>query len=213
MIRFGSHGVSLPNAITIHKKPTAEGTQTTLYFSDSFQGVIFKIDKLDTCSLPCPVTTVSHDPLLATANHAFGIAANGIALSHDAIQLYIANLGDDRILRLDLPSGEVEVFAKDIARPDGIAFDAHGNLWVCSLTENEIVVLNSAARVIAKLGSFRGVNNKGEVLGLLGPASLVFNNNSVFVTNFVFPQIPAFVGANDVTVFTVAEIPVPAALR
>ena len=69
---------------------------------------------------PCEVATVKHDGLLATAGFPpFG--ANGLALSRDGTKLFIANTGDDRILRLDLKTGELSVWAESINGADGIA--------------------------------------------------------------------------------------------
>ena len=112
-IMFGN-GFPAPNALTFDKSGN-------LYVSDSFQGAIFRIDNAHKCATPCPVTTVKHDGLLATAGFPpFG--ANGLALSKDESKLFIANTGDDRILRLDLKTGDISVFAESINGADGIAF-------------------------------------------------------------------------------------------
>ena len=97
-IMFGSNNFPAPNALAFDKRGN-------LYVSDSFQGAIFRIDNAHKCDTPCPVATVTHDGLLATAGFPpFG--ANGLALSRDGTKLFIANTGDDRILRLDLKTGE-----------------------------------------------------------------------------------------------------------
>jgi DNA-binding beta-propeller fold protein YncE len=95
-----------------------------LFVSDSFQGAIFSIaNPAANCpdAVTCPVTTVIHDGLLATAGFPpFG--ANGLALNEDETILYIANTGDDRILTLDLDTQDLSVFAESINGADGIAF-------------------------------------------------------------------------------------------
>jgi DNA-binding beta-propeller fold protein YncE len=112
-ILFGNNAAA-PNGLTF-------GRRDPLYVSDSFQGAIFRIDAAHKCAMPCPVTTVKHDGLLATAGFPpFG--ANGLALSRDGSKLFIANTGDDRILRLDLKTGDISVFAESINGADGIAF-------------------------------------------------------------------------------------------
>jgi sugar lactone lactonase YvrE len=50
------------------------------------------------------VTTIKHDGLLATAGFP-PFSANGLALSNDGTKLFVANTGDDRVLRLDLGTG------------------------------------------------------------------------------------------------------------
>jgi len=210
VIDFGSNGAALPNAMALRRSNAAGAT---LYYSDSFQGAIFAVPNFDQCAQPCGSTVISNDPLLATAGHSVGVAANGIALDATGSQLFIANLGDDRILRLQLATGQVTVLTEDIARPDGLARDAKGNIWVCSATNNELVVVNPAGQVIAKLGAFKGVNDQGRVQGLLGPASLAFVGKKVLVTNFVIPVLGTYALAPSVTSFTIAELDIPPALQ
>lgn len=208
-ITFGSNGASLPNGIAIARSELG----ATLYFSDSFQGAIFSVYGPDHCTLPCPAKLVSHDPLLATAGHAVGVGANGLALDASGSALFIANLGDDRIVKLELDTRSVSVFVEDIARPDGIALDAKGRLWVCSVTNNELVIIGPDARVLGKLGSYRGLDPQGRVTGLLGPASLALGKAHVLVTNYVFPVLGTYLGADVVKTFTIARVPLPPTLR
>ena len=72
-IQFGSVGFPAPNGMVFDRSGN-------LYVSDSFQGAIYRIDNAQGCIAPCGVTTVLHDPLLATAGFPpFG--ANGLALT------------------------------------------------------------------------------------------------------------------------------------
>ena len=137
-------------------------------FSDWFQGAIFRIDDAGTCSLPCAVTTVIHDGMLATAGFPpFG--ANGLALSADESILFIANTGDDRVLRLDLDTLGIGVFAESINGADGIAFDQAGRLWVVGNQADQLAVLNQDGRVISELGEFLGLENDGSPRGAAVP--------------------------------------------
>lgn len=71
--------------------------------------------------------------------HAF---PNGLALSADEQFLYVAESLNDDVLQLpilpDGRAGEAEVYAGGVSRvPDGLAFDAQGNLYVtCYATHN-----------------------------------------------------------------------------
>src|SRR5260370_37280507 len=124
-----------------------------LYVSESFQGAIFKITTPAGCTLNCNVETFSHDPLLATAGFPpFG--ANGLAFNSDESALFIANTGDDRVLRLEMVSGlrKVTVFAESLNGADGLVFDNEsGLLWVCTNQADEVVALNANGRIVAKL--------------------------------------------------------------
>jgi sugar lactone lactonase YvrE len=202
-IIFGSNGVPAVNA-------TVFNAAGDLFVSDSFQGAVFKIASATTCTTPCAMTTVSHDPLLATTGFPpFG--ANGLALSLDGKTLFIANTGDDRVLRLDLASGTVGVFAESINGADGVTRDAEGRLWVAANQADEIVVLNHLGRPIAKLGDFLGIRNDGTPDGLLFPASIVIVGRHAFVTNLAIALTPA-VGdepEEDVTRWTISRIAIP----
>ena len=180
-ITFGS-GARVPNALTFDR-------HGNLYVSDSFQGAIFRIDSPAICAPACVAATVAHDPLLATAGFPpFG--ANGIAFNRDESALFIANTGDDRVLKLDMASGQVTVFAESINGADGLALDERGRLWVAANQADELVALNEHGRVVAKLGDFEGIRKNGTPEGLLFPASLVILGDDIFVTNLALPLTP-----------------------
>jgi DNA-binding beta-propeller fold protein YncE len=201
-IEFGNNA-SAPNAMAFH-------SDFSLFVSDSFQGAIFQIENADLCTGNCDVSTVQHDALFATAGFPpFG--ANGIAFSPDEKSLFIANTGDDRILRMDLGTKTVEVFAESVDGADGIAFDSSGRLWVAANQADEVVVLNGNGQVIEKLGDFLGLRKDGAPRGLLFPASIVFSRDSAFVTNLALPLTSA-VGdepEEDVRVYTISRIKMP----
>jgi DNA-binding beta-propeller fold protein YncE len=186
-----------------------------LYISDSFQGAIFKITNPHGCVPSCTPALFSHDPFLATAGFPpFG--ANGLALSHDEKTLFIANTGDDRILKLDLTKpplsmNAVSVFAESINGADGLVFDNHGRLWVAANQADEVVALNEHGKIVAILGEFRGIRRDGTPDGLLFPASPVIVGDEIFVTNLAIPLTPT-VGdepEEDVTRWTISRMKLP----
>jgi DNA-binding beta-propeller fold protein YncE len=197
-IIFGSSNFPSPNGM-------AFDNAGNLYVSDSFQGAIFRIANAQACS-PCIAALVAHDPLLATAGFPpFG--ANGLAFSADQTALYIANTGDDRVLKLDLATSTVSVFAESVDGADGLALDASGLLWVAANQADRLVALNDRGRVVAQIGSFEGVKH-GKPEGFLFPASLVFVGYEAFVTNLALPLTGA-VGdepEEDVTRWTISRV-------
>jgi len=200
-IMFGNNAPA-PNGLTFDR-------HGNLYVSDSFQGAIFRIDNVHKCATPCPVTTFKHDGLLATAGFPpFG--ANGLALSRDGSKLFIANTGDDRILRLEVKTGVINIFAESINGADGIAFH-HGRLVVAANQADEVVILNENGRVIAKLGDFLGIRRDGSARGLLFPASVVIVDDTIFVTNLALPltTTEGDEPEEDVTKYTVSRIDIP----
>lgn len=199
---FGS-GARVPNAMTFDGKGN-------LYVSDSFQGAIFKIVNPEACAPACTVQTLSHDPKLATAGFPpFG--ANGLAFNKDESALFVANTGDDRILKIDMASLEVSVFAESINGADGIVFDKQGTLWVAANQADEVVGLDAGGRVVARLGEFRAIRRNGTPDGLLFPASPVIYGNEIFVTNLALP-LNGTAGdepEEDVTRWTVSRMKLP----
>ena len=203
LIQFGSNNFPAPNAMVFD-------SGGNLYVSDSFQGAIHRIANAQSCAAPCAVVTVVHSPLLATAGFPpFG--ANGLALSEDGSTLFVANTGDDRILKVDLATNVVSVLAESINGADGIAFDRHGMLWVAANQADEIVGLNGDGRVVAKLGAFEGMNRDGSPDGLLFPASLVILGGDMFVTNLALPltSAPGDEWEEEVARWTVSRLRLP----
>jgi len=205
-ITFGDNA-RVPNAMVFDSRGN-------LYVSDSFQGAVFRIDDVAHCHTPCAVATVTHDPLLATAGFPpFG--ANGLAFNGDESALFVANTGDDRVLKVtDLTSisPSVAVFAESLDGADGLVFDnKSGLLWVCTNQADEVVALNANGRPVAKLGEFRGINRNGTPNGLLFPASPVIVGDEIFVTNLAIDLTPA-VGdepEEEVTRWTVSRMKLP----
>lgn len=199
-IKFGSNRFPAPNAMVFDKSGN-------LYVSDSFQGAIWRIDNAHACAAPCAVALVKHDPLLATAGFPpFG--ANGLALARDGGALYIANTGDDRVLKLDLAGGALSVFAESVNGADGLAMDAHGLLWVAANQADALAALNDKGRVVAGIGAFDGIDRDGAPDGLLFPASLVIVGRDAFIANLALPLTPA-VGdepEEDVTRWTISRV-------
>jgi sugar lactone lactonase YvrE len=167
--RIVATGLGGPNAI-------AADTDGNLYVSDSFGGNIWKIAADGT------KTVWKHDPLLTTTGFPpFG--ANGLAFDRNRSNLYVANTGDDRILKIavrpDGTAGDVSIFATGIDGADGIAFDVRGNLYVCANQADEIAVIGPNG---ARVATYRGTGSNA----LHFPASLVFRGRDLFITNLAF---------------------------
>src|SRR5258706_83104 len=201
-VTFGDNA-RVPNAMVFD-------SAGNLYVSDSFQGAIFKLPNVAGCSKACNVETLSHDPLLATPGFPpFG--ANGLAFNADESTLFIANTGDDRVLKIDPATKAVSVFAESINGADGIVFDRLGRLWVAANQNDEVGALNANGRVGVRLGLFEGIGRDGAPRGLLFPASPVIVGDEMFITNLAIALTPA-VGdqpEEDVTRWTVSRIKLP----
>ena len=175
-----------PNAL-------AFDTAGNVYISDSFQKTIWRAP-VGGAANPVPWVV---DDLLATDGFP-GFGANGIAFNNAQSALFVANTGNDTVVRIPLPSGpsgtpgKPEVFVNSINGADGLIIDANDNVWVAANQADEIVVVNPAGRAIAKLGDFDGIDQQGAPVGLLFPASLVMVGNFIYVTNLSLDLEHAF---------------------
>jgi len=171
-------GFTFPNAI-------AEDAHENLYVSDSIQGTITRIAQDGSHR-----TVWSASSLLLAGADAFPpLGANGVAFDALFKNLYVANTGNDQIIRIPVlangDAGVAQVFADgatiDQAQStthaldgaDGIAFDIAGNLYVASNQNNEIQKLSPNGQLVARYTN--------SILDF--PASFVFRGNQLFFTN------------------------------
>jgi hypothetical protein len=153
-----------------------------VYVSDSAQGIIWK-----TGANGGPGTAWVTDALLTTTGvPPFG--ANGLEFNHAETTLFVANTGNDTIVQIPVSNGtpgKPAVFVNSINGADGIAIDAHDNLWVAANQNDEIDVVSPTGKLLARLGDFEGLTRSGMPRGLLFPASPAFSRNGefIYVTN------------------------------
>ncbi len=153
-----------------------------VYVSDSFNGTIWK-----TGASGGPATAwVTHEFLTTTGVPPFG--ANGLAFNEAGNALFVANTGNDQIIKIPVSGGTPgtpAIFVNSINGADGIVRDRHDNLWVAANQSDEIQVLDPTGKVIAKLGDFEGLTKRGVPRGLLFSASPDFSRDGdwLYVTN------------------------------
>ena len=149
-----------------------------VYVSDSFNGIIWT-----TGSGGGPATAWVTDALLTTTGvPPFG--ANGLGFNKSGNALFVANTGNDTIVKIPVAGGnpgQPEVFVNSINGADGLVIDSSDNLWVAANQADEIVVIDPTGKAIAKLGDFGGVDKKGTPRGLLFPASPDFSKDGNFL--------------------------------
>jgi hypothetical protein len=166
------------NALTFDKAGNA-------YISDSFNGVIWKAGLTGGT-----MTAWSSDPLLSPGSGLtppFG--ANGVEFTNDGKTVLVANTAFHQIIQIpvnpDGSAGTASIFITGINAPDGIAIDKHDNIWVCANQEDDIIVLDKTGKVIAKLGDFGGIDERGVARGFAFPASPAFSldGKTLYVSN------------------------------
>jgi sugar lactone lactonase YvrE len=150
-----------------------------VYVSDSFQGIVWRTGSTGGVA----TAWTDHDLLRTAGVPPFG--ANGLRFNHAETALFVANTGNDAVVKIPVHGGvpgTPELFVNGINGADGLVLDAHDNLWVVANQADEIVVVDPTGRAIAKLGDFGGVR-KGKPRQLLFPASLRFSGERLLVTN------------------------------
>jgi sugar lactone lactonase YvrE len=165
-------GFGAPNAF-------ARDRAGNLWVSDSFPGTITRIT-------PSGAKTVFPYPtqLAPLAGETPGFGANGLAFDRDERFLYVAMTARDQVWRIAYQGGSlgaIQLFAQGVAGgaldgADGIAFDAKGNLYVCSNQSDEVAVLSPRGAVIDEI---RGTGANA----FSSPASLVFRGKQVYVAD------------------------------
>ncbi|HZZ83696.1 MAG TPA: SMP-30/gluconolactonase/LRE family protein [Anaeromyxobacteraceae bacterium] len=150
-----------------------------VYVSDSFQGVVWKSPATGGVA-----SAWVDDPLLRTTGvPPFG--ANGLRFDSQETALFVANSGNDTIVKVPVSGGgpgTPVVFVNSVNGADGLILDEQDNLWVAANQADEIVVLDPSGKAIAKLGDFGGLRD-GAPIQLLFPASLRFDGQFLLVTN------------------------------
>jgi sugar lactone lactonase YvrE len=150
-----------------------------IYVSGSFSGAIYKTGPNGGAA-----TVWKQDALLTTTGFPpFG--ANGLQFNRNESALFVANTGNDTVVRIAANAGvagAASVFTNSINGADGLILDEHDNVWVCANQADEIVVTDPTGKAIAKLGDFDGVRD-GSPVGLLFPASLARRGDWIYITN------------------------------
>jgi sugar lactone lactonase YvrE len=187
-IRVVATGFQAPNGLT-------QDRHRNLYISDSFRGVIYRVAPDGASSIWKQDARLMPQP---GSGPPFG--ANGVAFDRNQRFLYVATTEDARIYRIpvlaDGTAGNLQLFASGDAidathgttealhGADGIMFDVRGNLYVAANSAQhpapglpgELQVLSPEGRLIARYDGF-GQND------LDFPASLVFHERAIYVTN------------------------------
>ena len=158
-----------------------------IYVSASFEGRVYRTGPNGGAA-----QVWATDPVLRVAGAPpvppFGFppfGANGLQFNRDQSALFVANTGNDTLVRIEnagATGGAVSTFTNSINGADGLFIDHHDNIWVCANQADEIVVVDNTGKAIAKLGDFDGVRN-GSPVGLLFPASLARHGNWIYITN------------------------------
>lgn len=183
-----------------------------VYVSDSFQGIVWKTGANGGAG-----TAWVTNALLSTSGvPPFG--ANGLAFNKAGDALFVANTGNDTVVKIPVTNGNPgtpQVFVNSINGADGLVIDRHDNLWVVANQADEIVVVDATGKVIAKLGDFDGLSDKGVARGLLFPATPAFSKDGddLYVTNlaldlrlFGLPQAVDSQWAAQVKRYSIAKI-------
>ena len=137
----GTGAIVFPNGLTFDKRGT-------LYVTDTIPGAVWRIPRGGAAEL------WFSSPLLAgdgSAGFGFPIGANGIAYRHNAVA--VGNTEGARVVQVpiepDGSAGAATVLADGPAffGADGMAYDAHGDLWLAVIAQSTIVRISPSGAV------------------------------------------------------------------
>jgi sugar lactone lactonase YvrE len=184
-----------------------------VYVSDSFNGLVQKVGPAGGAS----TIWVKDAALLPNGFPPFG--ANGIEFNKAGTILYVANTANDTIVTVPVnangSAGKPAVLTNGINGADGIAIDGDDRIWVAANQSDEIVVLDSTGKALAKLGDFDGIDEQGVPQGLFFPASPAFSADGQFllVSNLALDLrfaagAPSLVSdyADEVKLYTISKV-------
>jgi len=153
---------SSPQGLVIDKD------NNTLYVADTGNHTIRKITSLGKVSTlagkagSAGSTDHPNDPTQARFN-----APQAIVLHNNS--LYIADTGNDALRKIDLSSGQVSTLSPTPKRPQGLAIDAQGNLYVANTDAHILQRLTPSGQ----LSTITGIlNSPGSIDGPVGTAKL-----------------------------------------
>jgi DNA-binding beta-propeller fold protein YncE len=207
--------VSFPNSIPAPNGLAFRQSDGALFFTDSLQAAVLRINNPTVAANTCPTTTacvqlVKQDPLLGSA--AFPqLGVNGVVVSADESKLFLTNTGDDRLLSLKLSDGSLSVITDSLEGADGIVLGVGNTLVVSRALGDELAVIDATTgRILAEVGEFRGIRRDGTVRGLLFPGSIVRIGNTVFANNLALPLTGSTSEPElDVKTYTIARVRLP----
>ncbi len=151
-----------------------------VYISDSFQGIIWKTGP----SGGTPEQWVESALLRTSGVPPFG--AIGLAFNRAGDAMFVANSGNDQIIRIPVTAGAPgtpAVFVNSVNGASALLIDEDDNLWITASQADEVVVLDPTGRVIAKLGDFDGLSRRGAPRGLLFPVGMLRVGDWIYVSN------------------------------
>jgi sugar lactone lactonase YvrE len=188
----------LPNDLKFDKKGN-------LYVSDTIGGKVWKIDRKGIISIwktdPLLIGVVV--PGLGPISN-FPLGANGLAFDEDEENLYVANMGLGRIVRIpvedDGNAGDAVVFVENeplLRGTDGINFDEDGKLYVAVMLQDRIVVISQKGDTAILAEGYPLQNPADVIFGVRG------QEDNLYIANFAILRLLGIV----------KETPKPALLK
>ncbi len=123
-----------------------------LFVTDPFLGEIFKVTPDGNATVWLADPRLQGNPAAPVLLfHEIGV--DGIAFDDDKEHLYVGNLDEATILRIEVgcggAPGRIETFVSDpaISGIDGIAFDSKGNLFAAINSQNHLVSIDSRGAI------------------------------------------------------------------
>ena len=117
--------------------------------------------------------------LTAVTSGGFTIGPNDIIYNQQQNALYTTNTGSNTVVKIQInddgSAGAISAYAT-VSGPDGLAFDAHGDLYVASPFTNTIYLVSPGGSSVTPM-TFTGTET------LDGPSAVILHGNDMYITN------------------------------
>jgi hypothetical protein len=158
--------VGCPNGLTMD----AHGN----FLVADFAGSIYKVTQSGLVSL-----WATGGLLTAASLDGFMIGPNTLAYNQQQNALYVTNTGSNTVVEIPIDqngsAGAMSAYAT-VPTPDGLEFDAHGDLYVASPFTNNVFVVSPGGSSVSPL-NFTGTET------LDTPSSVLLIGNTLYITN------------------------------
>jgi sugar lactone lactonase YvrE len=163
---FAAIPAGCPNGLTAD-------SHGNLYVAD-FAGSIYKVTQGGQVTL-----WATGGLLTPVASGGFTIGPNDIMYNQQQNAVFTTNTGSNTVVEIkinqDGSAGAMSTYAA-VPGPDGLAFDAHGDLYVASPFTNTVFVVSPGGSSVSPM-TFTGSET------LDGPSAVILHGNNLYITN------------------------------
>jgi sugar lactone lactonase YvrE len=102
--------------------------------------------------------------------------------------LYIADMNNNLIQKISIPDGKITTYVGQLSRPEGVAVDSHGNLYIADTGNHRVLMADAAGHVLPFAGTavegYTGDGRPAQQAQLARPAGVAVDHvGNVYITD------------------------------